>query len=413
MRMISANVFRALPQSSCSDQPFEQEDDEAFFEASWPHLQIVYELLRKFVVSSDTDSKLARASISLEFVSGLVELFNSEDAREREYLKTIMHRIYGKVMPLRGSIRGCVMNVFHRVIYEGERFNGLAELLEILGSIINGFAVPLKEEHKDLLRKGLLPLHIPSCMPIYHVQLSFCIGQFVEKESGLATEVLRFLLRHWPATHSRKEVMLLNEVEEIVELTQAEDVGEVSKWLFRRIGRCIGSAHFQVAERALFYWNNEYMVSVMMHYREDVMEGVFGPLARNIASHWNANVHCLSCNVQGLLFEMDGGLFETSKARYEREAVEGRRREAERRVRWQKVCKMAELRSLRRQGGGKLKARDESGRSGEAADAMGTASRPRLLAEEHESEGIRKATRLVQLSDRNEGTRVTCSEIAR
>lgn len=35
-----------------------------------------------------------------------------------------------------------------RFIFETERHNGVAELLEILGSIINGFALPLKEEHK-------------------------------------------------------------------------------------------------------------------------------------------------------------------------------------------------------------------------------------------------------------------------
>jgi serine/threonine-protein phosphatase 2A regulatory subunit B' len=36
-------------------------------------------------------------------------------------------------------------------VYETERHNGVAELLEILGSIINGFALPLKEEHKVAL----------------------------------------------------------------------------------------------------------------------------------------------------------------------------------------------------------------------------------------------------------------------
>ncbi|CAF5113594.1 unnamed protein product, partial [Rotaria socialis] len=48
---------------------------------------------------------------------------------------------------------------FLRYIYENERFNGIAELLEILGSIINGFAVPLKEEHKVFLGRVLIPLH--------------------------------------------------------------------------------------------------------------------------------------------------------------------------------------------------------------------------------------------------------------
>ena len=46
-----------------------------------------------------------------------------------------------------------------RFVYETEHFNGVGELLEILGSIINGFALPLKAEHKQFLVRVLIPLH--------------------------------------------------------------------------------------------------------------------------------------------------------------------------------------------------------------------------------------------------------------
>mgnify|MGYP000884791251 CR=1 FL=1 len=77
----------------------------------------------------------------------LLELFDSEDPRERDYLKTIMHRVYGKYMSLRGYIRIQVMNMILFITYEKEEHNGLTELLEILSSIISGFNSPLKEEH--------------------------------------------------------------------------------------------------------------------------------------------------------------------------------------------------------------------------------------------------------------------------
>lgn len=48
----------------------------------------------------------------------------------------------------RPYIRRAINHVFYRFVFETERHNGIAELLEILGSIINGFALPLKEEHK-------------------------------------------------------------------------------------------------------------------------------------------------------------------------------------------------------------------------------------------------------------------------
>ncbi|KAJ6674656.1 SERINE/THREONINE PROTEIN PHOSPHATASE 2A PP2A REGULATORY SUBUNIT B [Salix viminalis] len=189
-------------------------------EPAWPHLQIVYEFLLRFVASSETDAKLAKRYIDHSFVLRLLDLFDSEDQREREYLKTILHRIYGKVY----------------------------EMLEILGSIINGFALPLKEEHKLFLVRALIPLHKPKCVSMYHQQLSYCITQFVEKDFKLADTVIRGLLKYWPITNSSKEVMFLGELEEVLEATQAAEFQRCMVPLFHQIGRCLNSSHFQVLD---------------------------------------------------------------------------------------------------------------------------------------------------------------------
>lgn len=39
------------------------------------------------------------------------------------------------------------MNTLLRITQEAETHNGLTELLEILGSITSGLAVPLRQEH--------------------------------------------------------------------------------------------------------------------------------------------------------------------------------------------------------------------------------------------------------------------------
>ena len=79
--------------------------------------------------------------------------------------------------------------MFFQFIYETERFNGIAELLEILGSIINGFALPLKEEHKLFLTRVLIPMHKVKSLSMYHPQLAYCIVQFLEKDAALTEEV--------------------------------------------------------------------------------------------------------------------------------------------------------------------------------------------------------------------------------
>ncbi len=122
--------------------------------------------------------------------------------------------------------------------------------------------------------------------------------QFVEKDPRLADPVLRQLLKFWPVTNSQKEVLFLGELEEILELTQPAEFQHVLPPLFRQLARCLTSAHFQVAERSLFLWNNEYIVSLVAQFRHEVLPMVFGPLQENANSHWNPAVHGLTLNVR-------------------------------------------------------------------------------------------------------------------
>lgn len=249
IKMVSANLFRSFtPQSREHKvvEGFDLEEEEPSMDPAWSHLQIVYEFLLRFVASPDTDTKLAKRYVDHSFILKLLDLFDSEDPREREYLKTILHRIYGKFMVHRPFIRKAINNIFYRLIFETEKHNGIAELLEILGSIINGFALPLKEEHKLFLVRVLIPLHKPKCLVMYHQQLSYCITQFVEKDCKLADTVIRGLLKYWPITNSNKEVMFLGELEEVLEATQPPEFQRCMVPLFRQLARCLNSFHFQV-----------------------------------------------------------------------------------------------------------------------------------------------------------------------
>jgi serine/threonine-protein phosphatase 2A regulatory subunit B' len=279
-------------------------------EPAWPHLQIVYEFLLRFIISTETDQKLLKKYITTEFVSRLLLLFDSEDPRERDYQKTILHRIYGKFMPLRSFIRKAVNNVFFRFVYESERHNGIAELLEILGSIINGFALPLKPEHKQFLMRVLVPLHKPKQMSLYHPQLSYCVTQFVEKDPALAPEIIQGLVRFWPRSCSKKEVMYLNELEEILERLTVNELEAASAPLFRQLAKCVQSSHFQVAERAICLLNYDILLRYISSHREQTMPPLLRSLQTASAAHWNPTVCELTSNNLRLLMEMDEAMAE-------------------------------------------------------------------------------------------------------
>lgn len=116
-------------------------------------------------------------------------------------------------------------------------------------SIINGFALPLKAEHKQFLVKVLLPLHKVKCLSLYHAQLAYCIVQFLEKDPFLTEPVVRGLLKFWPKTCSQKEVMFLGEIEEILDVIDPPQFVKIQEPLFRQIAKCVSSPHFQVSLR--------------------------------------------------------------------------------------------------------------------------------------------------------------------
>ncbi|XP_061677342.1 serine/threonine-protein phosphatase 2A 56 kDa regulatory subunit epsilon isoform isoform X3 [Syngnathoides biaculeatus] len=375
VKMVSHNIFRTLPPSDSNE--FDPEEDEPTLEASWPHLQLVYEFFIRFLESQEFQPSIAKKYIDQKFVLQLLELFDSEDPRERDYLKTVLHRIYGKFLGLRAFIRKQINNIFLRFVYETEHFNGVAELLEILGSIINGFALPLKAEHKQFLVKVLIPLHTVRSLSLFHAQLAYCIVQFLEKDPTLTEPVIRGLLKFWPKTCSQKEVMFLGELEEILDVIEPTQFVKIQEPLFKQISRCVSSPHFQVrpvvgdaqsrgdarsgdrwrrclraqvAERALYYWNNEYIMSLIEENSSVILPIMFASLYRISKEHWNSAIVALVYNVLKAFMEMNSTLFDELTATYKSDRQREKKKEKEREELWKKLEDLELKRGLRSDG---------------------------------------------------------------
>ncbi|KAJ9589919.1 hypothetical protein L9F63_016980, partial [Diploptera punctata] len=317
---------------------------------------MVYEFFLRFW---DFEITMRHCIINDCNVFQLLDLFDSEDPRERDFLKTVLHRIYGKFLGLRAFIRKQINNIFLRFVYETEHFNGVGELLEILGSIINGFALPLKSEHKQFLVKVLLPLHKVKCLSLYHAQLAYCVVQFLEKDATLTEPVVKGLLKFWPKTCSQKEVMFLGEIEEILDVIEPSQFVKIQEPLFRQISRCVSSPHFQVlfiiyyyyyyyycfirtqvAERALYFWNNEYIMSLIEENNHVIMPIMFPALYRISKEHWNQTIVALVYNVLKTFMEMNSKLFDELTASYKAERQKEKKREKERDELWKRLAEL-------------------------------------------------------------------------
>ncbi|KAG7813693.1 hypothetical protein KL921_001239 [Ogataea angusta] len=360
VEMFKVNIFRPIPPPvNPVGEIYDPDEDEPVYELAWPHMQMVYEFFLRFVESPDFNNSVAKPYIDHKFVLTLLELFDSEDNRERDCLKTTLHRIYGKFLSLRSFIRKSISNIFLNFVYETGRFNGISELLEILGSIINGFALPLKEEHKVFLIRVLIPLHKPRCLSLYHPQLAYCILQFLEKDFSLTEEVIMGLLRYWPKINSPKELMFLNEIEDIFEIIDSQEFQRIEIPLFAQLAKCISSPHFQVSEKVLCYFNNEYFVSLVTENAENILPIIF-PALFDLAqpeldaieqqqqqpsmdfnydepNNWNRTISSLAYNALKIFMDTNPIVYDRCCILYEEQTKEEKNQKDLRQQHWKKL----------------------------------------------------------------------------
>jgi serine/threonine-protein phosphatase 2A regulatory subunit B' len=102
MEMITKNIFRPLPslrrnniKLGVSETGVETEEQES--DPAWPHLRGVYEIFLQVIVNESCDVKTLKQFITLNFIQEFLQLFDSEENEERDFLKNILHRLYAKV----------------------------------------------------------------------------------------------------------------------------------------------------------------------------------------------------------------------------------------------------------------------------------------------------------------------------
>ena len=114
----------------------------------------------------------------------------------------------------------------------------------------------------------MVPLHRVKSLSTFNTQLQLCIKHFIEKDSSLSIVLIKGLLKIWPITNPAKEVVFLNELEELLESNWAVISGKFAEFgpkLLKRLVKTAQSMHYQAAERALLLLNSDTIQKMVRH----------------------------------------------------------------------------------------------------------------------------------------------------
>jgi serine/threonine-protein phosphatase 2A regulatory subunit B' len=168
--MITQNIVRPLPNKKAMEfDPTEGDGmEEDTQDKNWPTLELVYEILLHLIKHPSVSENHLKYFLTESFIQEILDLFETENCQERDYLKQVTHKLYAKVVKRRKLFRKMFNNHFLSLIYERPAAKGANEILDIYSAIISGFAVPLRPEHVEFFKVFLTPLlKMQTCSSFY------------------------------------------------------------------------------------------------------------------------------------------------------------------------------------------------------------------------------------------------------
>lgn len=105
---------------------------------------------------------------------------------------------------------------------------------------------------------------------------------------------------------------------------------------------CIQLAlNLQVAERALFLWNNDHIANLIKQNRSVLLPIIFPSLEKNARNHWNQAVQSLTLNVRKIFSDIDPELFEECLLKFQEDEVQEKELNLRREITWKRLEEIA------------------------------------------------------------------------
>jgi len=102
----------------------------------------------------------------------------------------------------------------------------------------------------------------------------------------------------------------LTELQEVLEIIDDDSIEELIVPLFRRIVRCIGGTHLQVADRAMCFFENDYFLSKLKAYKEITFPMLVPVIVELSENHWHKILQESLVALKTILNEIDPIAFE-------------------------------------------------------------------------------------------------------
>jgi len=103
--------------------------------------------------------------------------------------------------------------------------------------------------------------------------------------------------------------------------------------------------NLQVAERALFLWNNDHIGTLIKQNHKIILPIVLPALEQNARNHWNQAVQSLTINVRKIFADTDPEFYEECMMKVRENEAQEKDMKSKREARWKRLEEMGGMKA--------------------------------------------------------------------
>ncbi|OHT10352.1 hypothetical protein TRFO_20393 [Tritrichomonas foetus] len=248
--MCKNNILR--PITKLDDTTVFGDDLPPINEQAWPHLSLVYQILKKMLIGN------SRLSVfSIHFAVDLLSILQTPDQTERSNLNAIISKFYKWKTKKEDNI---LPKLYH--LLDDYRMSKSPPFMvgPILSLMLNIFQ-SLTHDKIYLMNYFQKILKLFSDPKFAYFENSFLkiVEFFTDESTVFSLMVVKALILHWPVICHEKEASFIRIMTDVLPKMSARDRNLFIQRIFSIYSRCSTSHSAKVAEAALSIWSSTLM----------------------------------------------------------------------------------------------------------------------------------------------------------
>lgn len=277
---------------------------------NWSEFEYLHKIV--FLLIRQVDNPIFTTFLKSDFIRSLISILNSPDSKEQSSIEQMITAITEKFPETIELVYNeSLSRIVHHVHDDIEGKTTYFCVSSCLKFILNYFKQPVSDiTSPNVFEFKIFPLFSSYFLSEFYKNLNTICSMFYGLFDGLSSSSLRYLLTHWPETHTNKQIVYIYHIAVILQNMNSEKLKVFLKPLMKRFKKCLHSSNYKIIAATLQNISNPSFLYQFSAYSEKIITYLYPPLS-HLVDYWHPDVRLKVVPAIDFLAQMNPTFFES------------------------------------------------------------------------------------------------------